>query len=249
MIAYWVLGVAVLAGLLLAGNWFVNARPHQILKVLKWAVFAVLILVIGFLAVTGRLNLALMSLPILLPWFMRARAFSRVAKNFSRMARGRAGVGSGQTSDVETRFLRMSLDHDSGEMAGEVIEGPYAGKRLDDMSVSDLVALLGQVLQQDEESAQVLSAYLDRKHPDWRARAQEQTGSSDSGSGGGGSGGGGTMTREEAYEVLGLEAGASEEAVREAYKRLISTVHPDKGGSSYLAAQINRAKDVLLGRP
>jgi hypothetical protein len=244
VIAYWVLGVAMLAGLLLAGNWLVNAQPHQILKVLKWAVFAVLILVIGFLAVTGRLNLALMSLPILLPWFMRARAFTRAAKNFSRMARGRAGAGSGQTSDVETRFLRMSLDHDSGEMAGEVIAGPYAGKRLDDLSVNDLVALLGQVLQQDEESAQVLTAYLDRKHPDWRARAQERTGSSDSGSGGGGA-----MTRAEAYAVLGLEAGASEEAVREAYKRLIATVHPDKGGSSYLAAQINRAKDVLLGRP
>ncbi|MEQ8193685.1 MAG: DnaJ domain-containing protein [Rhodospirillales bacterium] len=255
MIAYWVLGVAILVGLLLAGNWFTAAKPHQILTVLKWVVFAVLILVIGFLAVTGRLSWALMSLPILLPWFLRARAFGRMAKNFSRMARGQAGVGSGQTSGVQTRFLRMSLDHDSGEMTGEVIEGPYAGRRLDDLALNDLLVLLGQWLRQDEESAQVLSAYLDRREPDWRDKTREweqgQSGASGGGSGhaSGGFADSGAMTRDEAYEVLGLEPGASEAAIREAYKRLIANLHPDKGGSSYLAAQINRAKDVLLGRP
>ena len=246
MLAYWVLGVAVFAGLLLAGRWFINAKPKQILKVLKWVVFIVLILTIGFLAVTGRLGLALMSLPVLLPWFMRARAISRAAKNFSRMARSRAGSGSGQTSDVDTNFLHMSLDHDSGHMTGEVIAGDFKGRHLNDLSMAELITLLGQLAGRDEESAQVLTVYMDRVHPDWRDQAKDYAGAAGAGSSSGS--GSAAMTRNEAYQVLDLEAGASDEEIREAYKRLIANLHPDKGGSSYLAAKINQAKDVLLSR-
>ena len=57
----------------------------------------------------------------------------------------------------------------------------------------------------------------------------------------------GNMSREEAYEVLGLKPGASEYDIREAHKRLIKQSHPDQGGSDYLASKVNRAKDVLLG--
>jgi len=68
------------------------------------------------------------------------------------------------------------------------------------------------------------------------------------------SGGGGSppransMSRSEALKVLGLEEGATEEQVRSAHRRLILQTHPDKGGTSYLAAKINEAKDVLIGR-
>lgn len=58
---------------------------------------------------------------------------------------------------------------------------------------------------------------------------------------------GSAMPREEALKILGLEAGASADEIRAAHRRLIMQIHPDKGGSSYLAAQINQAKDVLLG--
>ncbi len=54
------------------------------------------------------------------------------------------------------------------------------------------------------------------------------------------------MSVEEAYEVLGLEPGASDEDIREAHHRLMRMVHPDLGGSDYLATKINRARDVLL---
>jgi hypothetical protein len=57
---------------------------------------------------------------------------------------------------------------------------------------------------------------------------------------------GGRMTREEAYQVLGLKPGASEAEIRAAYHRLMRAAHPDAGGSDWLAARINQARDVLL---
>jgi curved DNA-binding protein CbpA len=55
------------------------------------------------------------------------------------------------------------------------------------------------------------------------------------------------MSRSEALSVLGLREGASKDEIRAAHRRLIQQTHPDKGGTNYLAAKINEAKDVLLG--
>jgi hypothetical protein len=193
--------------------------------------------------VTGRLGWVIMALPALLPWMARARAVHRAAKNFSRMSGIRGGGGHRRTSEVRTRFLKMALDHDSGEMNGEVIDGSHAGQRLDDMSLADLLDLLNVCHVQDGQSAQVLESYLDRVHPDWRERVQAA---------GGGAGGGqtgatpGGMSREEAYQVLGLEPGASDEEIKAAHHRLIANLHPDRGGST-ICRKINQAKDDLLG--
>ncbi len=235
MLPYFILGLALLAGLLLAARWFVNTEPSTVAKVLKRIALVLIISVALFFLFTGRLAWAFYTLPALLPWFLRFRSLARTAKNFSRMSAGLGGGANGQTSDLKTRYLKMALDHDSGELDGEVIEGKYAGRRLSDMSLPELVDLLQTCWAEDGQSAQVLEAYLDRVHGDWRESAAE------------GKAEAGTMTREEALQVLGLEAGASKDDIKEAHHRLIAGLHPDRGGSTYLAAQINQAKDILLG--
>lgn len=241
MVSYLILGVALLSGLLLAGTWFASADPKDLVKVLKWTLIALIALVVVFFTLSGRLVWALMALPALLPWFLRIRSAARMARNFSRMAQGAqgggAGMGDGRTSDVETRFLRMSLDHASGVISGQVIAGPYGGRTLDSLALAELLELLGACRASDKPSVQVLEAYLDRDHDGWRQH-QGQAGDSFQQ---------GTMSRDEALRILGLEPGASSKEVKEAHHRLIAGLHPDHGGSTYLAAKINQAKDVLGG--
>lgn len=235
------LGVAMLVGVALMFRWFTTAPPKDVLKVLKWLAFAVVVGAILVLVLAGRLGWALGALPLLAPWILQLVRLRRQAKTYARMA----GIGGGgQTSDVETAWLRMSLDHDSGELDGEVTQGPYAGRRLGELSVADLVALLRSLWPVDEESARVLEAYMDRVHSDWRdtvRRAEDAQGDH-------AARGGEAMTEAEALAVLGLDETADAAAIRTAHHRLIASLHPDKGGSTYLAAKINAAKDLLLKR-
>ena len=244
MLPYFVLGIALLAGLLLAARWFAGAEPAVLVKVLKRLVFGVVLGVIVFLVVTGQMRWALFALPAVLPWFFRLRGVARAAKNVSRMASG-SSAPTGQTSEVQTRFLRLSLDHDTGEMTGEVVAGAYRGRQIEEMGPDELIELLSECMGEDEQSAQVVEAYLDRVHADWRNSASA---SASAGAGGGKrASANGSMSREEAYQVLGLEKGAGTEQIKEAYHRLMAGTHPDHGGSTYLAAKINQAKDLLLG--
>lgn len=57
----------------------------------------------------------------------------------------------------------------------------------------------------------------------------------------------GGMSREEAYQVLGLKPGAAKADIKAAHRRLMATAHPDHGGSDWIAARLNQARDVLLG--
>jgi len=153
------------------------------------------------------------------------------------------GSGQGQTSNVQSTYIFMTLNHDSGEINGEVLVGTFAGRMLDQLSLEELLELL-QECQGDAESAALLEAFLDRKYEDsWRAHASgneagQTAGEHDNRST--------VMSCDEALQILGLSSGASEKEIIDAHRRLMQTLHPDRGGSTYLAAKVNQAKEVLL---
>jgi hypothetical protein len=213
-----------------------------------WIVLGAVSVLVVALAATGRLQWLIAAGMILLPWLVPLiRAARRGSGASNRMPGGRK---RGRTSDVETRFLRMSLDHDSGELDGAILEGPLAGARLSETGLADLLDLLMLCRHNDPQSTQVLEAYLDRAHPGWRVQAEASENASGEGSVGGErkEAGGGGMTPQEAYDILGLKPGADENAIKRAHHRLIANLHPDRGGTNYLAAKVNQARQVLLGR-
>jgi hypothetical protein len=237
VISYFILGVCLLVGLILLGYWFVRTEPKNVIRLLRW-VLAILGLIVGGFLVWGGLRAwALLALPFLLPILMNWRAIR------ARLRAAR-GPSPGQASEVETRFFRMTLDHDSGVMTGRVTEGRFAGRMLEDLDLDDLIALWAECRAEDAQSAAVLEAYLDRTQGEaWREAAAQ----GGAGTGPRAPGAAGTMSREEAHEILGIEPGASRKAIHDAHRRLMQKVHPDHGGSNYLAAKINQAKALLLG--
>ncbi|MBF0307716.1 MAG: DnaJ domain-containing protein [Alphaproteobacteria bacterium] len=226
-----------LLGLLLVARWFVVSQPATILRTAKWT--AALLLVGGglLLLLTGRLAWLMAAVAASLPWIARGYYLHNIVKSMRgawNSARGTARpAAGGQRSEVNSRFLAMSLDHDTGALSGTVLEGPLRGRSLDDLGVAELQALLREC-QADPQSSQLLEAWLDRTHPEWREAPPDAPQAP------------GGMSRAEAFEVLGLDVGASQDDVREAYRRLMVKLHPDHGGSSYLAAKLNQARDLLL---
>lgn len=141
---------------------------------------------------------------------------------------------------VRTAALEMELDHDTGRLEGLVLAGRSEGKMLCAMGLAELGQLYHE-LAVDPDSTQLLETYLDGRFPTWRLDTQTYRGERL-----GVAPGPGAMTKEEAYKILGLEAGAAATDVRKAHRRLMQRLHPDVGNASFLAARINEAKDVLL---
>ena len=232
---YFILGLAVLIGLYFLFRGLRGTNVRNLQRNLAIVVGIVAAVVMIFFAVTGRMGpfgWAVMLLPLLLRW----RALTQAMRNMR-------GPTPGKNSDIETPYLRMTLEHDSGVLRGTVLQGQFKGRNLEELSLDELVALLRECRVNDPQSATVLETYLDRVHGgEWRGGE----GAGGDGGSGGGAAGNSAMTRDEAYEVLGLQPGASDDEIRDAHRKLLMANHPDKGGSTYLAAQINQAKDVLL---
>ena len=166
-------------------------------------------------------------------WLMQLASMLRGRKNSAWGPTGRS-AGNG-TSSIRTAWLAMELAHSSGKMDGEVLDGQFKGKQLSELDLQQLLILAAEC-EQDADSLQLLEAYLDRVHPDWHAQAEGQAAPT----------AGSDMTEALALEILGLEPGAGVEEITAAHRRLMQKMHPDRGGSDYLAQRINEARDFLL---
>lgn len=233
---YFILGLAALVVVLLLMHWFTRANPaalaHKIrtLGALILAGSATLLIARGL--VVYAVPLALMAF-----WLFSARQLSR---SFGGAGGKGHGASPGRRSKVVTEHLEMELDLDTGQMRGKVLRGFFKDRDIESLKPVEIALLWQDCRFSDPESGQILEAYLDRVHPTWRedmARAEQETGLGPEGQ----------MTIEQAYEILGLEPGASRDDVRRAHRELMMKMHPDRGGSTYLASKINEAKDVLLG--
>jgi hypothetical protein len=217
-------------------RWLSRAEPAKVARLVRWGAATLGVAGVLLVAVSGRLQALILSLGALLPLVGRAMALWQRAS-------ATAGPTPGGQSQVETEWLRVWLDHGSGALDGEVLQGRYRGRRLHDLGLAELLDLLGECRARDLQAANLLEAYLDRLHGNtWREGADNRSQRP-----GNEAGRGAAMSRAEAYEILGLQPGAGPEQIRQAHRRLMQKLHPDRGGSTYLSAQINRAKEVLLG--
>lgn len=233
------LGAVALIAILFLIRGFIGADPKALVRALRYAGAITLGLVAAFLVYTDRIGAAVFVASAAWGLFTRGHVWPGGWPTYN--LGGRSKSSPGQSTSVRTAWLEMELDHDSGDMRGTVLQGVHAGQRLDQIGRDELVALYGEVRGGDTESARLLEAYLDRTYgADWRPAERSEHAPPERATTG--------MSHAEALKVLGLQEGASEEDVRAAHRRLMLQNHPDRGGTDYIAAKINEAKDVLLAR-
>jgi hypothetical protein len=231
-----VVAVIVLYSLL---QMFRAANPVVLARTIKIGGGVVALAVAAFTGVKGELAVAI---PLgifgagLLGWSpFGISGFGNIGGWFGGSSAQRS---PGQTSRVRSQFLDMILDHDSGELSGQIVAGPYAGHSLGEFDLAQLTAMIPGF---DAESVSLLESYLDRRFPAWRQDAQGHAAGGQSRPAASGK-----MTNEEAYQILGLQPGAGRDEISRAHRALMKKLHPDQGGSTYLASRVNEAKDTLL---
>ena len=232
MLGFLVLGVALALGLSLIVAGMRGATASQAMRWL-WQAIALISAAVGlFFMVTGRPVYALVPgfgiLVGLIGWLLELSLAPRKPKG----------------SSVNTSFLRLSLDHETGQVTGDIIAGPFVGRRIESLRVEELVELLRHYQQVDEASARLVEAYLERTSPRWREMHTEETHAKRGYAGT--TRPGDAMGRGEALFILGLGLGATPEEIRLAHRRKLQEHHPDRGGDPDVAARINQARDVLL---
>lgn len=217
---------------------FAGTNPAAIAKLVRGVGGGAALVGAGLFLIRGRIDMAALlgsGGAWLLGWNALPFPFGRRPSAASRAA--------GSASRVRSASVEMELDHDTGRVSGSVLAGVFAGRTLDDLAEPELHRLRRDCLAHDPEGVRLVETYLDRRFPAWREDADSDPdgrGQPDPELG--------TMTQQEAYQVLGLEPGADADAVRRAHRELMKRLHPDGGGSTYLASRVNQAKDVLLDR-
>ncbi|MBR0800146.1 DnaJ domain-containing protein [Bradyrhizobium jicamae] len=231
-------GVVAVIVLYSALQMFRAANPVVLARVIKIVGGVLALAFAAFIGVRGELAVAI-PLGIFGAGLLGWSPFGTTGfTNLGSMFGGGTQRAAGQASRVRSQYLDMSLDHDSGVLRGQIVDGAHAGRMLDEF---DLPQLLAMVPGFDAESVALLESYLDRRFPAWRQDAQ-----GDRAGGQRRAAATGKMTDEEAYQILGLQPGASRDDIGRAHRALMKKLHPDQGGSTYLAARVNEAKDTLL---
>ena len=228
--AYLISGLATLVIGLLALRAFAHANPARLSRRLTLSGGVVSLLAAALLFVRG---LEFIAVPLAM--FGSYLLWGSTSGPWGASSRR----SKGQSSRITTEHLEMELDHDTGEMRGRVLKGLFKDRDIDSLSPADMALLWQDCRHTDPQSAQLIEAYLDRVHPSWREDMAR--GESDMSRGPDG-----RMDLEEALDILGLKPGADAEDIRRAHRDLMLKLHPDRGGSTYLAAKINEAKDVAL---
>ena len=231
-----ILAVAIIATLVYITRRINRLPPKARKKAFVQLGLTVTVLFVLFLTVTGRLHWigaaltgALVLLRQLLPLIIR------FIPTWLSYRGSSIGSTSSKTSTVASRFVRMNLDHETGKMSGQVLEGEFEHWELDEMERAQLESLLSYCSKNDPDSARLLESYLTQRFPDESFENQQPYSESSS-----------QMQRTEALSILGLEGEPDSEAIVNAHRHLMQKLHPDRGGNDYLAAKINQAKDVLL---
>jgi hypothetical protein len=241
MVLYLLIGILVLIGLVLLARRFVNTNPAHLAQGVRAFAAAFSALASTGLLFAGRFGLALITIGATI---MAIRALRRApAGSFGGFGGSSGGGGRPDSSEVITDTLQMQLDHATGDLDGEVLRGRYAGRSLASLGLPELLDLIADCQRDDPRSVALIETYLDRRQPDWRDHAAGGAQDAEHGSA---SAAAGTMDEATAWSVLGLAPGASEAEIKAAHRRLMTKLHPDHGGSGYLAAQLNQAKDRLL---
>ena len=153
--------------------------------------------------------------------------------SMSSTAHANSNASGSQQTETSTQELRMRLDHESGDIYGEVLVGRHEGRALSDLSPMEIKEL--HLALKETESRRLLEAYADRYHPtilDPQAEGSPTVSPE--------------MTHGRALKVLGLSTAATKDEIVAAHRRLIQRMHPDRGGSSFLAAELNAAKKFLM---
>ncbi len=233
-------GLAALIAIWSVAKFFAGSNPAKVAALIKKLGGGAAMAVAVLLFMRGRLDMAMLVGGFgawLLGWAY-SHPFSQWTSNWRKSG---DKLSPGKTSSVASRTIAMELDHDTGAMRGNIIAGAFKGRELESLSTTELQGLMAEVQTADPDAARLLEAYLDRRFPGGRENAETNR---DPGLDRAGKPG--AMSKKEAYDILGLQPGAGEDAVRQAHRALIKRLHPDAGGTSALAARVNEAKDVLL---
>ncbi|UZE96693.1 DnaJ domain-containing protein [Alkalimarinus alittae] len=225
----------------------INSSPKQRRKLVYIVAVGLAGAVLLLLLITGRIHFVAAIVAAIIPFAKKIPALLKyipIVRYLKQWVGGSTPVGPDGVTVVETSLLTMSLTHTSGKMDGEILQGELKGQRLSQLNPAQLYQLYQLASEQYADSVPVFDAFLQRHIGQaWRKKAEQcgyqfdelnaPTFHSD-------------MDESQALQILGLTEGATKKEILDAHRKLMQKLHPDRGGSNFLAAQVNTAKDVLL---